>query len=874
MTVTDSQTIPIGQSPLVDLSSASVSSRPLWRLAWSRMRQRPLQYLLCIVGIALGVAMMISIDLANGSAQRAFALSTDAITGQSTHRIAAIAPSGVEDSVYGQLRLEVSSASIAPVVEGYGVAPELGNQPFRLVGVDLRAEAPFRQHFGDELDANGLVNFLTQPNVVVLEQTVASQYGVQLGDRLDFEVSGQAHSLRVVGLLDDPSALNRRALSNILFTDIATAQEVLDKRGYLSYIDVIAETPETIAEIAEHLPQGVSLEPAEAQKNAVKQMTAAFELNLTALSLLALVVGMFLIYNTVTFSVIQRRSLFGVLRCLGVTQGQLFTLILGEAFIFSLVGSALGIGLGIGLGRSIVGLITQTINDFYFVVSVQQVTLAQSTLAKGAIVGVAAAVLASVLPAWEAMSTPPQMTLQRSSLEQKVTRFMPWLVAVWLGLTLLGVVLLRWAAGGLIAAFGGLSAILLGAAALTPPLTLALMGWVAPTAPTLFGVIGRMAPRDIVRSLSRTSVAISALMVAVSVIVGVSIMIGSFRTTVVQWLDQTLQADVYVSPPQSTANRVLGKLDPAVVAAVKAWPGVTDAVTYNDGEARVLDFDRQAKLIVADGDVSHGQRPYAWIRDGLQNPWDLLSDGKGVILSEALLWRENLSQPPETITLQAPDGPVSFPVLAVFYDYSSDQGTVIIDNDVYIQHWRDDTVASIGLFLEPDADVETIVSAIKARFQGRQDLSVQSNRALRQGSLEIFDRTFAITNALRLLAIVVAFIGVLSTLMSLQLERTRELGILRAMGMTPRQMGGMMLLATGLMGMVSGLLAMPLGYVLAWILVYVINVRSFGWTLQMVLQGQYFWQAFLVSVLAALLAGVYPAWRLAQMNIAAAVRQE
>lgn len=170
--------------------------------------------------------------------------------------------------------------------------------------------------------------------------------------------------------------------------------------------------------------------------------------------------------------------------------------------------------------------------------------------------------------------------------------------------------------------------------------------------------------------------------------------------------------------------------------------------------------------------------------------------------------------------------------------------------------------------------MEDVVAHLRDTFKGRQDLVAQSNRSLRQGSLEIFDRTFAITGALRLLAVVVAFIGVLSALMSLQLERTRELGILRANGMTPLQMWQLTLLETGIMGSLAGLFAMPLGYVLAWILIYVINVRSFGWTLQMQIEPGYFWQAWLVAVMAALLAGVYPAWRLSQMAVATAIREE
>jgi len=855
--------------------TAVVSNRPLWHLAWQRLKQRPLQYLLCIVGIALGVAMMVSIDLANGSAQRAFSLSTDAITGRATHRIEAIAPTGIEESVYAQLRRMPLHSPMAPVVEGYTLVDELGAQPMRLVGVDVFAEAPFRNYFGDNrLDARS-VQLLIQPGAIVLSQDLANQYGLRLGSELHLDVAGQHRTALVVGIVAPSDTLNRRALSNLLFTDIATAQELLGQVGRLSHIDLIVHRPEELEVIAASLPAGLKVETAEAQKNAVQQMTAAFELNLTALSLLALVVGMFLIYNTVTFSVIQRRPIFGILRCLGVTQGQLFTLILAEAALFSIIGSILGVGLGIVLGRSIVGLITQTINDFYFVVSVQQITLAQSTIVKGLAVGVAAALFASVLPALEAMSTTPSLILQRSTLESRVQKLLPSLVLIWAGLSLAGVVLLRWQAGGLIAAFSGLFAVLLGAALLVPPLISLVMKVLSPLGYQLVGVLGKLAPRDILRSLSRTSVAIAALMVAVSVIVGVSIMVGSFRGTVVQWLDQTLQADIYVSPPTTTANRVLGKLDADVVAALKTWDGVRLAVSYNDADVRVVDFNRQAKLISADGDVSQGKRPYAWIRPDLgADPWRALNAGDGVIISEALILRENLAAPPETITLETPEGDRSFPVLAVFYDYSSDRGTIILDNDLYTALWHDDRIASLGLFTAPDVSVEDIVTAIREHFKGRQDLLVQSNRSLRQGSLEIFDRTFAITSALRLLAVVVAFIGVLSTLMSLQLERTRELGILRATGMTPRQLGTLTLLETGLMGTMAGIFAMPLGFALAWILIYVINVRSFGWTLQMSLEGRYFWQALLVAIAAALLAGLYPALRLGRMNIATAVRQE
>ncbi|NEQ23644.1 MAG: FtsX-like permease family protein, partial [Microcoleus sp. SIO2G3] len=471
------------------------SNRPLWQLAWQRIRQRPLQYALCILGIALGVAMMVSIDLANGSAQRAFSLSTDAITGRATHRIVAVSPTGVDEAVYAKLKREFDTVPAAPIVEGYVRVTELGDQPLRLVGVDLFAESPFRSYFEDvNSQGTGFVQFLTQPDTVVLSAETANQYGVKLGDTLHLDVAGQGRSTRLVGILAVADTLNRRALTNFLFADIATAQEVLGQVGYLSEIDLIARSPQEVDAISALLPEGVKLETAEAQKNAVQQMTAAFELNLTALSLLALVVGMFLIYNTVTFSVVQRRPMFGILRCIGVTQGQLFTLILGEALIFSIIGSLLGVGLGIILGRSIVGLITQTINDFYFVVNVKQVTLSNSTIAKGLAIGIASALFASSLPALEAMNTTPTLTLQRSTLESKVLQLLPNLAIGWLALTAAGVLLLRWQSAGLVAAFAGLFAVLLGAALLTPPLIALTLRGFAPVGKAI-GVLGRIAPR-------------------------------------------------------------------------------------------------------------------------------------------------------------------------------------------------------------------------------------------------------------------------------------------------------------------------------------------------------------------------------------------
>ncbi|NET74527.1 MAG: ABC transporter permease, partial [Sphaerospermopsis sp. SIO1G2] len=230
--------------------------------------------------------------------------------------------------------------------------------------------------------------------------------------------------------------------------------------------------------------------------------------------------------------------------------------------------------------------------------------------------------------------------------------------------------------------------------------------------------------------------------------------------------------------------------------------------------------------------------------------------------------------PPPPITLNTADGEKSYPVIAVYYDYASDQGTVWIDDDIYIADWGDEKISTVALFVEDTSQTEAIVRDMQQAFAGRQDLIIQSNQTLRGNAIEVFDQTFAITNALRLLSIIVAFIGVLSALMSLQLERARELGVLRATGMTSRQLWQLTLVETGLMGLIAGIVAIPTGLALAWVLIYVINIRSFGWSLQMQLDPNYFLQAIAVALIAALLAGIYPSFRLGQMAIASALRQE
>lgn len=848
--------------------------------------RRPLQSLLCIFGVALGVAVIVAIDLANGSASRAFALSADTVAGRATHQIAGDS-TGINADIYRKLKVDLGVAVAAPVIDQYAVAEQLDSQPIRILGVDVFAEPPFRNYLGND-DAYGARNalpltaFLTRPNAILIGQSLASRYGLAPGSAIAFRIGDRRVSLVVAGVLVPADEGSRDALDTLALMDIGAAQALFGLRDRISHIDLIVDERaesgrELLARISAALPPGARLIRAEGRSQSVESLSDAFSLNLTALSLIALLVGVFLVYNTITFSVVQRRAMIGTLRCLGVTRRQIFGMVIAEAAALSAIGGALGLGLGVLLGRGAVGLVTRTINDLFYVVSVRGVSVDPGTLVKGFAAGVVAAIAAAVVPAWEATSIPPVGALRRSSVETRLRRVLPWLTLAGAALIAAGAAMLG-LSRNLWVNFGGIFGVLVGASLMTPMAAVLLMRALTRPIGAVFGVIGRMAPRSVSNTLSRTAVAVAALMVAVSVIIGLQGMIGSFRVTVANWLDTSLTADVYIRPPTTLVGETTVTIDPAKVAALAAYPGVTDITTYRrisvDASASPDAWGAVSLLAVG----TQRERPadlYVWTTRSPDSLWASMKGRWEVVVSEPLANRLGLSTQRSTLRIRTPQGERDFAVTGVMYDYTTDGGTIFMRADTYASLWGDAGPSSMSLYLSPTLAARTgeVAAELRRAFAGA-DLVFFANRELRRDALAAFDQTFTITSALNLLATLVAFIGVLSALMALQIERTRELGVLRANGMTLSQMWRMTLLETGLLGGTAGLIALPTGFALALILIFVINLRSFGWSIRLALDPGIFAQAMVVSIVSALLAAIYPMLRLRDLKIATAVRTE
>lgn len=823
--------------------------------------KHPWQLWLTLLSISLGSAVMIAVDLANQSAVKSFARSVDAVAGISTHSIVG-GLDGIEESFYTDLRIKHKIRRSAPVVEG-GFS-HAGEQ-YLLLGTDFLS-APLFKNSTTDIDTAMLQELLIKPGSVLITPGTAKRLGVTSIGPIAVRILGREQTLFVTGFLP---AAEESMLANVLLTDISSAQDLLARPGVIDRIDLQISTQD-VPKVERILPSGLRLQGSRARSNALDQMTNAFRTNLQAMSLLAIFVSAFLVYNTMTFSVLQRRQEFAVQRMLGVTAGQLALHVVLEAAALAIVGSVLGAIMGVLLGQGLLILVSRTISDLYANIDFAVLLLDPILLLKGFGLTLFFVLLATVAPAVEAFRVPPVLVSRRSVAEIRQTSLTRQLFFA--GLTLLGLAFLLtlWMERSLILGFTALFVMIAAYSLLIPGLISLCLKCLTALTPKQ-GVIWIMALRGVKVARSRTNLAIIALTISVSATVGVGIMIGSFRTTVASWLSLTLQSDLYIT---SVGDRDLPDgvaLDDFWEESLKQLPGVR-SISHGK-EVTVTAMNVPVRLLILKPGL-HSKAGFRYLDGYSDKIWQTFLNQPSVLISEPFAYHHQLSGG-DTVELER-DGrqPVSFKVAGVFQDYSATQGMLVISHAHYLQHWTDSGVSSFGLSLADDADKDALrdqLSELSAKSS--HSMVIRSNADIRARSLAIFDRTFAITNVLRVLVIVVAFVGVFSALMALFLEKHWEFSVLRATGMTKTQLNRMILLQVGVTGLIAGLLSLPLGWAMSEQLISVINQRSFGWTMDRHLPLTVFIQAIILSLFAAVLAGLYPIKRLSRGPISRGLRE-
>lgn len=852
--------------------------------------------MLTVAGVALGVAVFVAIRLASHSALASFRDTVDAVAGRANLQVSS-RTDGFDERLYSRIRSTPGVESAAPVVQVSALAragapfASLGavepmaqagyDETMLVLGLDPFVEAPFLRIEADAdttrvRDFGALLRLLAEPRTIAITQAFADRHALAVDDTLTLLSTGMAEPLVVAAVLGSPD-LQQAMGGNIVFTDIATAQEVFHRIGRIDRVDLIVapeRRDQVQAALTAWLPGDAQVGRPQARTRQVEDMVAAFSLNLTALSFIALFVSTFLVFNAVALSVVRQRRDIGILRALGLTRGQTAWLFLAEGAAVGLAGGVLGLGLGLVLAQGTLRFVGRTLTDLYLVQHAGDVRLDPWTLGIGLSLGVGTALLSALAPAWEAAATRPGVTLRQGMLLE--AQSVPTGRLALAGIATLGVALAvtlwtvqaHFAWGGFIAAF----LVIAGFTLFAPAVTLAAEPIAAPWARRSGRVSVQLGVRALREVVARASVVVAALMLAVGMLVALTVMVGSFRRTVDTWISQTLRGDLYIEPVGHRASLGATALPESLLSAAAELPGVEAMDTYRG--APMTYGDRLAFAIGIDFAVqsTHGRLQYV---DGAGHASVMrrcLERGE-VVVTESFAHKHRLRRG-DRITLPAPAGPTQVAVAGVFFDYSTDAGAVLMDRQLFARLWQDERTESLALYLRPGADVDSVRSAF-VRLAGPTRLfHVTPNQALRERVLVVFDQTFQITWALQGIAVLVAALGVVSTLTALVLQRAREIGVLRAVGATRGQIVQMVLTEAGLLGLTGALLGCIAGLVLALLLVHVINRQFFGWSIRFTLDPWILLQATALMVGTALVAGWWPARHAAGRVAADAVRVE
>ncbi len=802
--------------------------------------REPGRSLLTISGIAVGVAVLVAIQLSNQSALQAFDESVNAVAGRANQQIISASGSLDESLLYVLQPWWSSGLRFAPVIDLDGSIVPSGT-PVRILGVDLLSDLHFRDYRYARIlttEASREQRFQTflalfQSDSAIVPETFAAEHHLALGDPIRINSNGRSPRFIVRGILKargPATAFN----GSLVILDIATAQRALGMRGKLTRVDLMVPAealPRLSVALGDRFPSGVRMEPPSRRGERVGTMLRAFRVNLLALAAVSLLVGIFLVYNTVLVSVLRRRGQIGILKTLGVSPRQIFAAFLLEGTVLGLAGSALGLVLGYGLAWSTLGLIARTVNSLYVTTAPRSISLTVGIAASGLVTGMVIAILSALQPAAEAARVRPAIAIREGRFERLSRRRMLRLAAFAAVCFVIGAALSQVRPLFELPLAGYLSVLFVvaGFSLLAPMGLQAVARLLSHGFRRGFGVAGTLASASFPSSLRRTAIATAALTIAIGMMVAVSLMIGSFRETVNLWIGQTVRSDLWIRPSRSLSNGGASTFPPEILEALNRMSFI-DAVDPFRGR-NVLYRDRS--IFIGSSRMttiaSHGGLPMISPRDSRRALAEAIRRN-GVVVSEAFALRFDV-EVGEVIQLPTASGVTAFPVTGIYRDYSTDRGVVVMNRPLFERSFGDSAINTIAIYLRPGIDPEVARREIERQFGSRFHAFAFSNRTIRSEVMKIFDQTFMITYALLVVSLAIAVLGIVNTLAALILERRREVALLRLAGLLGRQVRIMIVLESLVIGITSTGLGAACGEVLALILIYVINRQSFGWTI-------------------------------------------
>jgi putative ABC transport system permease protein len=821
------------------------------------------------------VAVVLSVHLANRGSVRGFEAALDSIAGRTSLQITA-GGSGFDEMQAAGLGWVRRYGSLSPVIERDALLT-VGDhtEVVKVLGVDVLSDVALRDYRVNSAAVNSgpreLLGLLLDPDAVVLTETFAARHGLSVGSQAPLITGARSRNWRVAALLaaEGPA----RALDgNIVIMDIAAAQTAFDRLGFLDRIDVRlhrgVEVDLAEAEIAAGLDGGLEVRRPAQRGRDIERMLAAFHFNLAALSSIALLVGLFGVYNAVAVSVVVRRNEVGMLRALGVRRATVLLLFIGEALALACAGVLAGIPAGRLLAFAAARLTSATVAAFWIVSAALPPTLEGAHILAAFGVALPLSALAAVVPALEAMRISPVEAFYGVD-GVAARRGRCWRGVAVLLSVVVAVTLARMDAVGGLPLFGyaaGVAAMCSGALLVGPLLRVTGLALVRPAA-SLAGATGMLAARSVAARAGRLGISMGALSVSLAMTVAVVVLIASFRDTVSHWVEQTLGADIYVRPAARLGIAGDAVMPARAVEEIRALPGVAVVdeirsfdVRYADSTIRVSGTDYSAlrsrkKLLLKDGSLPE------------------VSQTGIAIVSEPFALRNGLGVG-DRLALPNGRNVVEEVIGAVYYDYSSDRGVVLVERTDFELAYGERLPSSLALYVEEGVEPEVVRQELIEKPGQEYRFAATTGRELKHEVLRTFDATFAVTYALEVIAVVTALLGVAATLVRLVSERRRELAISRLVGAGARTVRGMLIGEALLIGGVAQVVGLGVGLALSVLLIRVINVQSFGWTIQFSIPYTFLGQVAVAITVAAGLAGLLTSWWALRVDAATVLAEE
>lgn len=835
----------------------------VWRLIVQPLAREPIRTVLTIFTVALGVAVVVAIELAGQAAAGSFRSSIESLTGEADFVITSAG--GLDERILASLVQLPYSLRFSPRIEDFA-SVNGGGEAVPFIGLDLIGDRAW-----NELDSHARQKDASSTGIDPI--WVGEALGMRQGDRLSLLINDTLRTFTVEGVLQR-AQLDEQ---NVIVADIALAQIVTGKAGKLDSIAVSAPASESAAYwrklLETNLPASVTVEPRGAGAKENRNMLAAFRLNLRVLSYIALIVGAFLVYNAVAVSVVRRRNEIGVIRALGCTRLPILAGFLAEALFLAIAGSFGGLAIGRFMATGAVKLIGSTVRSLYVSSQPAPIHLTFTSAAFAASLGVGISLLAALAPAFEASRVAPVEAMARGREEYTLILRFPRMLLIALMCLVIAAVFCKLPPVSGQPLFAYVAAVLLIAAmAMTiPSFVLIFASATSRAIKTLLGPEGLLAMRSLRANPGRMSVLTAALATAVAMTASVGIMVGSFRETVAVWVHNQLQADFYLRPAGVSAPDRHPTMDPCIADRIERLPGVAGVdrfrayrITYN-GLPATLAGGETSK-------IKDSNTTRFLPGEDRQQILSKLPTGDYAVVSEPFANKHNIHS---GSTLRIPLGGAvrSFKVLGIYYDYGSESGYIVLDRRTLLKYLPDRAESNLAVYLRPEANPDTVRHGIGEVIGGRA-VTVSPNSTLRTGALQVFDRTFRITYALEAVAVIVAVMGIAGALLALAIDRRREFAVQRFVGAAQPQVRRIILCEAGLLGLLANGIGLILGVALSLILIFVINKQSFGWTIQFHWPVALLMAALSCIYVACILAGLYPARIVSQMNPIEVIHEE